>query len=455
MATRFTVYLVHLFLLLILVCAFETASAQPPAALTGIYTGEFLPCSEREDFTTLKLTLLVTPDGGVFGTFTFFLPAGTQKDAYSYSLQGRLNPAKMEFTLVPVKWETTAPPGFNMMSLSGFSVRANELAGSFTLNGKDCGSFLVRRTGAPSSSTETSTVPPAATVASVAPAPQVAAASPPAPPTSSPAPVRPRATTPAPAASANPTLFSATSNRLSDAEVRKQLRTRELHWRPDKDRPQSVLKAEIKFVNDDDAVFAEAVCASNGVSVSFMLYDGTDDQKGPQFANRRDPNTESHAPVVDVTVRTDGRSHLAKGFLALDGDNAFVNNVGLLFYDPSIAAQVRGQRRLEVRTGTPLDVLTQPLALAGADAEIEEGLRTSAGPVSDLLNARSIEMDFPLLDSRTAKATLELSPQDPAMHAFVARCGGTSSSPAPAPASGPANTSRTPPANPGGSRPTR
>jgi hypothetical protein len=200
-----------------------------------------------------------------------------------------------------------------------------------------------------------------------------------------------------------------------------------------------VLKSDVKFVNPDDAIFAEAVCASNGVSVSFMLYDGTDDQKGPHFAARRDPNTDSHAPVVDITVRTDGKSHLAKGFLAVDGDNAFVNNVGLLFYDPSIAAQVRGARRLEVRTGTPLDVLTQPLALAGADAEIEEGIRTSAGPLSDLVNARSIEMDFPLLDSRTATATLELSPQDPVMHAFAAKCGGTSPSPAAAPAPRPSS----------------
>jgi len=265
------------------------------------------------------------------------------------------------------------------------------------------------------------------------------------------------AKSPATPAPAKPTPPSVSSSKPSDADRQKekQLFTRELHWHPDKERPQKVLKADIKFVNADDAIFAEAVCATNGVSVNFMLYDGTNDQKGPQFVHRDDPNTDSHAPVVDITVRTDGKSHLAKGFLALDGggDKVFVNNVGLLFYDASIAAQVRGQRRLEVRTGTPLDVLTQPLALAGADAEIEEGLRTSAGPLSDLLNARSIEMDFPLLDSRTAKATFELSPQDPVMQDFVARCGGTSPSPAPAPA--PQTPSRTRQADPGGQRPTR
>jgi len=423
MKSRFTGRLFPLVPSLILVCAFETAaSAQPPSALTGVYTGEFLRCDDSKDFTALKLTLLVTPDGGIFGTFTFFLPPETQKDAYTYSLQGRLNPAKVEFTLVPVKWETKVPPGFRMSGLYGSSVRANELYGWFTDNGKDCGSFLVHRTAAASSSTQTSTVPPAPAVASTA-APQVATA--------------PKPTPPAPAP-AKPTPPSVSSSKPSDAD-RKQFNTRELHWHPDKERPERVLKSDVKFVNPDDAIFAEAVCASNGVSVSFMLYDGTDDQKGPHFAARRDPNTDSHAPVVDITVRTDGKSHLAKGFLAVDGDNAFVNNVGLLFYDPSIAAQVRGARRLEVRTGTPLDVLTQPLALAGADAEIEEGIRTSAGPLSDLVNARSIEMDFPLLDSRTATATLELSPQDPVMHAFAAKCGGTSPSPAAAPAPRPSS----------------
>ena len=406
MTSRITTCLGGLAVALALVNA--PLSAQAPGALTGTYTGAS-QCAQGA--TNLKLTLLATPDGAVFGTVTVNLPGGTQKDGYTYSIQGTFSPATRKFVLTPVKWETAAPPNSAMFGLSG-TFDSNELTG--ILSGGGCTSFNVERLRAASPPAETRPVEPA----------------PPSPPrASAPAP------TPAPAPQARGSRGQppVANNKESPEDRLKRLRGPVLEWRADKQQPQTVLKADLKFLGDYGSLFAEAVCASNGVSVNFNLYD-PDGEPGPQFEHREDPNTDSHAPVVDITVRIDGQSHAAKGFLELKGDNAIVNHVGLLFYHPDLPVMARGERRLEVRTGTPLDVLTQPLALRAAEAEIEEGLKTSAGQLSDLVNARSIQMDFPILDPR-ARATFELSPQTPLMHELASRClgGNTSTGRAPAP----------------------
>jgi len=155
-------------------------SAQAPGALTGTYTGAS-QCIQGA--TNLKLTLLATPDGGVFGTVTVNLPAGTQKDAYTYSIQGTFSPATRKFVLTPVKWETAAPPNFGMLGFNG-TFDSNELTG--TLTGGGCTSFNVERARAATpvvAAASSSSAPAPAPSATAAPAP---VAPPPAPPSVAP-----------------------------------------------------------------------------------------------------------------------------------------------------------------------------------------------------------------------------------------------------------------------------
>ena len=233
-----------------------------------------------------------------------------------------------------------------------------------------------------------------------------------------------------------------------------------LTWHADEKNPTTVLKADPVVVNQTDAMFVEAVCGPNGASVNFKILKKNADI-GPEFDHHEDPSPAgARSDIVDIDVRTDGKSRIAKGFLAVDGNDQFVNSVGVLFYDPGIAERVVGERRIQTRTGTPLDGLLGALIQADASPEIEEGIRTSAGPLPELVNARSIEMWLPVRGARS-KAAVELSPATPVLHEFAERCysrfGGPSVAPstrAPATAA-PAGTSRTAPANPSGARRTR
>ena len=171
MKSRFTTGLTALAVSL----ALALPSAQAPGALTGTYTGAS-QCAQGA--TNLKLTLLATPDGGVFGTATVNLPPGTQ-NAYTYSIQGTFSAATRKFVLTPVKWETAAPPDLAMLGLSG-TLDSNELTG--TLSGGGCTTFNVERARAAAPTTETRPAQPAPPVTAV-PAPQVVTA--PAPPATS------------------------------------------------------------------------------------------------------------------------------------------------------------------------------------------------------------------------------------------------------------------------------
>ena len=205
-----------------------------------------------------------------------------------------------------------------------------------------------------------------------------------------------------------------------------------LIWHPDAKDPKTVLKADIKFLNNDprkrparserkspDGVATEAICAENGASINFQLV-GERDTQGSQFDWHEDPAMPDEG-VVDVKVTIDGTAHAAKGFLLLEGDNQYVNHMGLLFYEPGLPVRARRQTEFGLRTGTPLDNIFGGLLNDSSQAQADDGVRTSAGPLRDLVSARSIKFEFPIREGQYS-ATLELNPQDAVMHDFATRC---------------------------------
>jgi hypothetical protein len=419
--------------------ASRVASAQAAGALTGTYTGTYrYACGQG--VTSLKLTLVSTPGGSVFGTFTLYLPPGTQKDAYTYSLQGAINPGTLKFTLTPVKWETAAPANVPMLGVNG-TFDSNELAGMLTGGNTRCTTFDVERTSAAPAAVPSSTVSRAPVPAPAQGAPQ--------PPVTGAAGVQPSAI---PASPSQPS--QAPTGRVPD-DRRSELTAPVVKWRPDTSNPQTVLQAAPIFVEPQASVLVEAVCGPNGASVNFRVYDRKG-ETGPQFDHHVDPSPAgAKSDIVDIEVSIDGKKHVAKGFLAIDDRNQFVNNVGVLFYEPGLAVKAKGERQFAGRIGAAVDNITGGLIAADVAPEIEEGLRTSAGPLSDLVKSSSIQMRVPVQGARTA-ATFELGPAMSPFREFAARCysrfGGSATPKATPPTGTP---SRTAPANPTPRRTTR
>jgi hypothetical protein len=198
-----------------------------------------------------------------------------------------------------------------------------------------------------------------------------------------------------------------------------------LVWHPKKDSPDTVLESDVKLIgrrtasHGYDGLFAEAVCTKNGVSVTFQLTG--EPQPGPRFEwypNADDPRGEG---FVDVDVTIDGRSHTARGFLRIERDSQILNQMGVLFYRPNFAARAPSERRLAARTGTALDRYIGPLVTAATEAEIDEGIRTSAGSLTDLANSRNIRLAIPVHEGNYT-ALLEVNPQDATLHKFASRC---------------------------------
>ncbi|HTM01985.1 MAG TPA: hypothetical protein VL173_00655 [Vicinamibacterales bacterium] len=223
-----------------------------------------------------------------------------------------------------------------------------------------------------------------------------------------------------------------------------------LVWTPDAKDSKNVIKASEVMVNWNPAHYikAEAVCAPNGASVSFELDGDGNGKIPPMFESHADPTSNGDDLVADVPVRIDGASHVAKAWLTQVKDANVINEMGVLFYEPGIAARVRGEQRLLVRG---LGDLTEALVGGAADDQVEEGIRTSAGPLSDLVNARSIRVELPIHEG-SYQASLEVNPQHPVLHDFAVRCyerfGGrvtapaSSAAPAP-PKTGPSRTGTT------------
>ncbi len=116
----------------------EAGAQQSAAALNGVFNGTY-NCGQGS--TDLKLSLVVTGTQ-ISALFTFYLPAGTGKQGYTYSLHGQFVPQTEKFSLVPVRWETEHPANFSMVGLDGV-FDSNTLTG--TVLGSGCSTFRVER----------------------------------------------------------------------------------------------------------------------------------------------------------------------------------------------------------------------------------------------------------------------------------------------------------------------
>ncbi|MGH9572337.1 MAG: hypothetical protein ACRD40_02240 [Candidatus Acidiferrales bacterium] len=178
-----------------------------------------------------------------------------------------------------------------------------------------------------------------------------------------------------------------------------------------------------KFFLTDPAfsVTASAYCSSNGVSVFFLAAAGAKDTP-PQYSWYQNPDDDS-AQIADVRMRVDDRSvHVAHGFENVDGHTAYFNWLGLLFYEPGVVARAAQEQADSASTGiAALDGLVGGLVRQQAQANSQQWAESSAGPLSDLVNARSIRVELPLLNHGTPPV-VDLNPQDKVLHEFVQTC---------------------------------
>ncbi len=148
--------------------AAAASQGPPPAtAITGVYDGNYR-CAQGPG--NLKLTLVAPGDGSLMGVFTFDLPANSRTRTASYTLSGRYDAATGRFRLVPVKWESPAPPGFVMVGMEGaFNSSAEQVSGKITYS--TCTTFEATRNKVQSATlANRPAVTPAAPAAGSAPA---------------------------------------------------------------------------------------------------------------------------------------------------------------------------------------------------------------------------------------------------------------------------------------------
>lgn len=113
------------------------AKSNPENGVGGVYIGSY-SCAKGP--TDLKLELSSPEYGLLRGTFTFYLPPGSHTKAYTFSLNGHFDPKSGNFNLNPLKWETSAPPNYMMVSLKGaVDTQAGKVSGIVDYSG--CGRF--------------------------------------------------------------------------------------------------------------------------------------------------------------------------------------------------------------------------------------------------------------------------------------------------------------------------
>ena len=169
-------------------------------------------------------------------------------------------------------------------------------------------------------------------------------------------------------------------------------------------------------------VSATAYCSSNGVSV-FFLADVSDGDPKPSFPWYSDDSRGGDEQIADVRLRVDDRPvHVAQGFPNVDGHQLYTNTLGLLFYEPHTAERAVNDQRERVTTGLPaLDGLVSGIAKQAAENNAQTWQDNAAGPLSDIVNARSIRVELPVT-TFDPKPLLDLNPQDPVLHKFVTDC---------------------------------
>jgi len=168
-------------------------------------------------------------------------------------------------------------------------------------------------------------------------------------------------------------------------------------------------------------VTTTAYCGNNGVSIFFLAGAGDKDAT-PSFPWYTDSSRDDDL-VADVRVRTDGRAvHMAQGFPQIENRQRYTNTLGLLFYESGTYDRAVRNQQDSVTTGIPaFDGLLGGLVRQSAQANAQSWQDSAAGPLTDLLTARSIRVELPVT-TFNPKPIMDLNPQDPALHKFVADC---------------------------------
>jgi hypothetical protein len=168
-------------------------------------------------------------------------------------------------------------------------------------------------------------------------------------------------------------------------------------------------------------VTATAYCGSNGVSVFFLAGAGDKDPT-PSFPWYEDSSRPDDV-IADVRVRVDSRPvHVAQGFPQMEGHQRYTNTLGLLFYEPGTYERAVRDQQDSVTTGIPaFDGLLGGIVRQSAQANAQAWQDSAAGPLSELVSARSIRIELPVT-TFDPKPVLDLNPQDPALHKFVSDC---------------------------------
>jgi len=189
----------------------------------------------------------------------------------------------------------------------------------------------------------------------------------------------------------------------------------------------STQPSSLKFIAGADGklqgmVSAKAYCSRNGVSVFFLADVSAGDPK-PSFPWYSDASRGDDEQITDVRIRVDDRSvHVAQGFPDVEGHQVYTNTLGLLFYEPHTAQRAVDDQTNRVTTGLPaLDGLVAGVAKQAAQSNVQTWQSSAAGPLSDLVSARSIRVELPVT-TFDPKPVLDLNPQDPVLHKFVIDC---------------------------------
>jgi hypothetical protein len=141
---------------------------------------------------------------------------------------------------------------------------------------------------------------------------------------------------------------------------------------------------------------------------------------------------------MDVRLRVDTRpAHVAQGYPDKKGAALYSNSLGLLFYEPNLVSRTANDQRRAARIGIPsVDSFFGGLIGEAAQTNAETEADNSAGPMSDLIDAKRVRVELPVAGYADAPI-LDLNPQNPAFHTFAAECGsrfGLGPRPAAAPA---------------------
>ena len=205
-----------------------------------------------------------------------------------------------------------------------------------------------------------------------------------------------------------------------------------MHWHMEKKTDalsgeSSTQPSSLKFAAGADGklqgmVSTKAYCSRNGVSVFFLADVSAGDPK-PSFPWYSDESRGDDEQITDVRIKVDDRSvHVAQGFPDVEGHQVYTNTLGLLFYEPHTAERAENDQVNRVTTGLPaLDGLVAGVAKQAAQSNVQAWQSSAAGPLSDLVSARSIRVELPVT-TFDPKPVLDLNPQDPVLHKFVTDC---------------------------------